>query len=73
MKQELESKMPNSVVSIENYHSSSWNRNTAGGQVDVYAKETLPDYQRIGITEHDYKVISIEITHKCAESFVILC
>ena len=69
----LESKVPNSVVSIENYQIYRKDRNTAGGGVAVYVRETLPHFQRIDITDQDLEVIGIEITPKNAKSFVILC
>ena len=69
----LESKVPNSVVNIENYQIYRKDRNTAGGGVAVYVTETLPHVQRLDITDQDLEAIGIEITPKNAKSFVTLC
>ena len=72
-KTRLESKVPNSVINIENYQIYRKDRNTADGGVAVYVRETLPHFQRLDITDQDLEAIGIEITSKNAKSFVILC
>ena len=58
----LESRIPYSVVNIENYQIYRKDRNTAGGGVAVYVRETLLHFQRLDITDLDLEVIGIEIT-----------
>ena len=60
----LDSKVPNSVVNIGNYHIYRKDRNTAGGGVAVYVRETLPHFQRLDITDQDIEIIGIEVTPK---------
>ena len=57
----------------KNYQIHRKDRNTAGGGVAVYVRETLPHFQRLDITDQDLEVIGIEITPKNTKSFVILC
>ena len=69
----LASKMPISEEDIKNYQIYRKDRNTAGGGVALFVKETLPQSQPLDITDQDLEVIGIEITPKNAKSFVILC
>ena len=67
-----ESRVPDSVINIENYQIYRKDRNTAGGGVAVYVREILPHFQRLDIIDLDLELIVIEITPKNAKSFVIL-
>ena len=60
-------------VSIEGYDIYRHDRNSSGGGVAVYGKDTLAHHKRDGIKDPNLEIIGIEIVPKHAKSYIVLC
>ena len=60
-------------VSIEGYDIYRHDRNTSGGGVALYIKNTLPHHKRDDVKDPNLEIVGIEITPKHAKSYIVLC
>ena len=60
-------------VSIEGYDIYRHNRDSSGGGVAVYVKDTLAQHKRDDIKDPNLEIIAIEIVPKHAKSYIVLC
>ena len=59
-------------VSIEGYDIYRHDRDSSGGGVAVYVKDTLTYHKRDDITDPNLEIIGIEIVPKNAKSYIVL-
>ena len=62
-----------SEVSVEGYDIYRHDRDTSGGGVAIYVKDTLSHQKREDIRDPNLEIIGIEITHRHAKSYIVLC
>ena len=60
-------------VSIEGYDIHRHDRDSSGGGVAVYVKDTLAYHKRDDIKDPNLEIIGIEIDPKHAKSYIVLC
>ena len=60
-------------VSIEGYDLYRQDRDTSGGGVAIYIRNTLSHHKRDDIKDPNLEIIGLEITPKHAKSFIVLC
>lgn len=60
-------------VSIEGYDIYRHDRNTSGGGVALYIKNTLPHHKRDDVKDPNLEIVGIELTPKHAKSYIVLC
>ena len=59
-------------ISVDGYSIYRHDRNTSGGGVAIYIKDTLSHHKRDNINIPNLEIIGIEITPKHAKSFIVL-
>ena len=59
-------------VSVEGYDIYRHDRDTSGGGVAIYVKDTLSHHKREGIRDPNLEIIGIEMTPKHAKSYIVL-
>ena len=62
-----------SEVSVEGYDIYRHDRDTSGGSVAIYVKDTLSHQKRENIRDPNLEIIGIEITPRHAKSYIVLC
>ena len=62
-----------SEVSVEGYDIYRHDRDTSGGGVAIYVKDTLSHQKREDIRDPNLEIIGIEITPRHAKSYIVLC
>ena len=60
-------------VSIEGFEIHRYDKDTSGGGVAIYVKNTLSHHGRDDIVDPNLEIVGIEITPKQANSFLVLC
>ena len=60
-------------VSVEGYNIYRHDRDTSGGGVAIYVKDTLSHHKREDIRDPNLEIIGIEMTPKHAKSCIVLC
>ena len=60
-------------VSFEGYYIYRHDRDTSGGGVAIYVKDTLSHHERVDIRDPNLEIIGIKMTPRHAKSYIVLC